>query len=72
MTATATILLNLLPLLLGELIDSVVNSLTSTNKQAGDNFRVGFKSGEFELFTSAISKKITPENAFGIRPCEKA
>jgi hypothetical protein len=72
MTGTATILLNLLPLLLGELIDSVVNSLTSSNEQAGDNFLVGFKSGEFELFTSAISKKVTPQNSFGIRPGEKA
>jgi hypothetical protein len=72
MTGTTTILLNLLPLLLSELLDSVVNSLASSNEQAGDNFRVGFKSGEFELFTSAISKKVTPENAFGIRPGEKA
>ena len=71
-TATAAFVVNLLPLLLSELIERGMDSLTASNKQSGDDFGIRLEPGLFELPSRVLSEDVTPQHAPGIGPHEES
>ena len=48
---------------LGELFESRFNSILTTKKQAGHDFRVGLEPGSFELLPGVLSQYVSPQEA---------
>lgn len=69
--STASLLLNLLPLLLGELIYSRLHSIMPTDEQSGNNFRIRLEPGLLELLPRVLSQDISPKHAPRVGPHEE-
>lgn len=69
--STASLLLNLLPLLLGELIYSRLHSIMPTDEQSGNNLRIRLEPGLLELLPRVLSQDISPKHAPRVRPHEE-
>lgn len=66
--STSAFLFNLLPLLLGKLLQSGLNRIAPADQQSRHDFWISLESGIFELLPGVLPQDIPPKDAPGIRP----